>query len=88
MRTLRIVGCLVVLECIVLSMLIMAVLWGTDVAVRTYFLLFAGVVAGLLPIAVSVVATYNPRAAAGMILCAVPPAVFFALLFSPHFGGI
>ena len=88
LRTLRIVGWLVVLECILLGMLVMAVLWGTAVGVTTYFLVLAGVIAGLLPIVASLVATCDPRTAARMILWATPLAPFFALLFSSHFGGI
>jgi hypothetical protein len=67
LRTLRIV-----LECILLGMLVMAVLWGTAVGVTTYFLVLAGVIAGLLPIVASVVATCDPRTAARMIFWATP----------------
>jgi len=66
----------------------MAVLWGTELGVRTYFLVLAGVIAGFLPIVASLVAKCDPRTAARMILWATPLAPFFALLFSSHFGGI
>jgi hypothetical protein len=88
LRTLRIVGWLVVLQSVLLGTLVIAVVGGTAVGVRAYVAVFTCVVAGLIPIVAGLTATCSPRTAARMSLCVAPLTPFLAVLFSWEFGGL
>lgn len=88
LRTLWIVGWLMVLESVLLGMLVIAVVGGTAAGVRTYVAVLTCVVAGLIPVISGLTATCNPRVAARMNLCVVPLTPFLVVLFSWKFGGI
>jgi hypothetical protein len=87
LRILRIVGWLVVLQSVLLGTLVIAVVGGTAVGVRTYVAVFTCVVAGLIPIVAGLTATCSPRTAARMNLCVAPLTPFLMVLFSWEFGG-
>ncbi len=86
-RLLRLAGWAFVLESALLSMFSFA-----DVARATFATVpsavIASLVAGLIPLGASLIATCNQRIAARIYLCAAPIALLFVPLFPLEFGGM
>ena len=75
-----------VLESALLSMFIIAVLENATFVTLTLAVL-ASIVAGLMPLGASLVATCKQKAAAWIYLCATPITPLFILLLPSEFGG-
>lgn len=84
----KLVSWLVALLGILLGMLVIAVVGGTDVGVHAPFAVFVVVVAGCTPVLASLLALHNPRIAARIDLCVSPITPLLVLLFSGEFSGI
>jgi hypothetical protein len=87
-RILRIASWFVVLQGIVLGMLVIAVVGGTEVGVTSPVAVSTAAAAGLIPILASLVATCNLRIAAQMDLWAAPITPLLVFLFYRQCGGI
>jgi len=82
----RFVSWIVALQAMLLSVLVIAVVGGTDVGVRVPTAVFAVVVAGCAPLLASLIALRNPRRAAQINLCVAPITPLLVLSFSSSFG--
>lgn len=85
---LRFISWLVVLQSVLCGILVTGVIQGTYGGITTFGRVFATVIAGLLPILASFIATRNQRIAARMYLSAAPIGLLLILLFSRELGGV